>query len=111
MKDYKHLAETIYKRKSVREYSKLPVEIFDNEIDLLKIFDILPLIKDIRVNVKLLKKEEVKNNRSDYCIAFYSEEKPLYLENIGFIGQQIELELQSKGIGTCWWGMKLPKKE
>jgi len=61
--------------------------------------------------IRVLKESEVKNGRSDYCIAFYSEEKPLYLENIGFIGQQIDLELQSRGLGTCWWGMKKPKKD
>jgi nitroreductase len=107
----KTLAETIYKRKSVRVFSEKPVEILENDIDLIKEFNIQPLLDSIRVKVKVLKKKEVKNNRSEYCIAFYSEEKPLHLENIGFIGQQIDLELQSRGLGTCWWGMKKPKKE
>ncbi|MDR2543764.1 MAG: hypothetical protein LBC80_10010 [Treponema sp.] len=111
MKDYKTLAKTIYNRKSVRVFSEIPAEILENDVDLIKTFDIKPLIENIKVKVKVLKKNEVKNNRSQYCIAFYSEEKPLYLENIGFIGQQIELELQSRGLGTCWWGMKKPKKE
>jgi len=110
MKDYKHLAEMIYKRKSVREYLKNPAEILENNIDLIKFFDIQPLIENINIKVKVLRKAEVNNKRSDYCIAFYSEKKPNYLENIGFIGQQIELELQGKGLGTCWWGMKMPKK-
>ena len=111
MKDYKNLAETIYKRKSIRKYSRDPVEFLDKDIDLIKELDIKPLIDNIKVKVKILRKEEVKNDRSDYCIAFYSEEKPHNLENIGFIGQQVELALQFKGIGTCWWGMKKPKKE
>jgi nitroreductase len=129
MKNYKTLAETIYKRKSVRVFSEKPsenfldnsielsgkntLEMFENEpdADLIKMFDIQPLLDTIRVKVKMLKKKEVRNNRSEYCIAFYSEEKPQHLENIGFIGQQIDLELQSRGLGTCWWGMKKPKKE
>ena len=111
MKDYKTLAETIYQRKSVRAFSEKRAEILENDQDLLEKFETIPLIVDIKVKVKILKKEEINNKRSTYCIAFYSEEKPLYLENIGFIGQQIDLELQSKGIGTCWWGMKKPKKE
>jgi len=110
MKDYKCLAQTIYKRKSVRIYSKKQADILENNVDLLNAFNIQPLIDNIKVKVKVLKKDDVKNDRSDYCIAFYSEDKPLYLENIGFIGQQIELELQSRGLGTCWWGMKKPKK-
>jgi nitroreductase len=109
--DYKRLAETIYKRKAVKVYSEATADILENDIDLIEAFNVQPLIKDIKVNVKILKKDEVNNNRSPYCIAFYSEEKPLHLENVGFIGQQIELELQSQGLGTCWWGMKKPKKE
>jgi hypothetical protein len=109
MKDYNYLAEMIYKRKSVREYSKRPAEILENDSGLLETFGIQPLIDTIKVKVKVLRKNEVRNDRSDYCIAFYSEEKPLHLENIGFIGQQLDLELQSQGMGTCWWGMKKPK--
>ncbi|MCL2804606.1 MAG: hypothetical protein FWD26_01535 [Treponema sp.] len=111
MKNYKSLAQTIYIRKSHRKFSRTPAEILEKDIDLIKAFDIQPLDGSIRVKVKILRKEEVINKRSDYCIAFYSEEKPHYLENIGFIGQQLDLELQSKGLGTCWWGMKKPKKE
>jgi nitroreductase len=104
------LAETIRKRKSTREFSDTAVEIFDNNTDLIEHFGILPLAGDIKVKVKVLKKNEVNNKRSSYCIAFYSEEKPRHLENIGFIGQQLDLALQSMGIGTCWWGMKKPKR-
>jgi nitroreductase len=109
--DYKHLAEMIYKRKAVKVYSKAAADILENDIDLIEAFNVRPLINDIKVKVKILRKNEVNNKRSPYCIAFYSEEKPFHRENIGFIGQQIELELQSKGLGTCWWGMKKPKKE
>jgi nitroreductase len=109
--DYKRLAETIYKRKAVKVYSEEAADILEDDIDLIEAFNVRPLINDIKVKVKILGKNEVNNNRSPYCIAFYSEEKPFHRENIGFIGQQIELELQSKGLGTCWWGMKKPKKE
>ena len=111
MKDFKRLSDTIYTRKSVRAYSKSPAEILENGADLMEVFGIQPLADSIKVKVKILRKAEVRNNRSNYCIAFYSEEKPLHLENIGFIGQQIELELQSMGLGTCWWGMKQPRKK
>jgi len=110
-KDYKQLAETIFKRKAVRAYSERPAELLDGDADLAEAFGIQPLVEGIKVKAKVLKEREVKNKRSDYCIAFYSEDKPLSLENIGFIGQQLELELQSRGLGTCWWGMKKPKKD
>jgi len=111
MNDYKTLSQTIYKRKSDRKFTRNPVEILDNDNDLMLAFNLVPLIDNIKVKVKVLRKNEVKNDRTDYCIAFYSEEKPLHLENIGFIGQQLDLVLQSQGLGTCWWGMKKPKKE
>ncbi|MCL2796805.1 MAG: hypothetical protein FWD58_01950 [Firmicutes bacterium] len=111
IKDYKQLAETIFKRKAVRAYSERPCELLDGDADLVEAFGVQPLVDGIKVKVKVLKEREVKNKRSDYCIAFYSEDKSLHLDNIGFIGQQIELELQSRGLGTCWWGMKKPKKD
>jgi hypothetical protein len=109
--DYKRLAEMIYKRKAVRVYSQAAADILENGTDLMEAFGIRPLRDDIKVKVKVLRKNAVKNDRSPYCIAFYSEEKPFHRENVGFIGQQIELELQSRGLGTCWWGMKKPKKD
>jgi nitroreductase len=109
--DYRPLSETIRKRKSTRAYSKALIDILENDVDLVEMFGVRPLREEIKVKVKILRKNEVKNDRSPYCVAFYSEEKPFHLENIGFIGQQIDLELQSKGFGTCWWGMKKPKKE
>jgi len=110
MKDYKRLADTMYKRKSVRVYSREKSDILENDGDLIKALEIQPLAADIKVIAKILRKDQINNDRSDYCVAFYSEKKAHYLENIGFIGQQIDLELQSSGLGTCWWGMKKPNK-
>ena len=111
MKNYQNLKEAIYFRKSTRDYSSSVVEILENNENLIETFGLVPLVCDIKVQIKLLNESEVKNGKTNYCIGFYSENKPLALENIGFIGQQLDLELQSKGIGTCWWGMKKPKKE
>ena len=110
MKDYNLLAQTIYKRKSVRTFIKKSIGI-KKDTNILEAFNIEPLVKDIKVNIKLLKKEEIWNTWSNYCFAFYSEDKPYHLENIGFIGQQLDLTLQSKGIGSCWWGLKKPKSK
>ncbi|MCL2140697.1 MAG: hypothetical protein FWH42_03345 [Dehalococcoidia bacterium] len=111
MRDYKKLAETIYSRKSSREYDDTSTELLEGDPDLMQVFSVETLVDDIKVAVRVLRDRQVKNDRSNYCLAFYSEDKPRYLENIGFIGQQIELELQAEGLGTCWWGMKKPSKE
>ncbi len=46
-----------------------------------------------------------------YYLALYSEKKENYLENIGFIFQQVSLFLQSRGIGSCWVGMASVKNK
>jgi nitroreductase len=38
-------------------------------------------------------------------ITIYSEEKEGYQENIGFLFQQMDLYLQTLGLGVCWLGM------
>ena len=43
-----------------------------------------------------------------YYLIFYSEEKDGYLENIGFIGQQMDLFLSESGLGSCWLGASKP---
>ena len=40
---------------------------------------------------------------------FYSERKEGYLQNIGYLGEQIDLYLASKNIGTLWFGIGRPK--
>lgn len=35
----------------------------------------------------------------------YSEEKPNYLMNIGYLGEQLDLYLTSKNIGALWYGI------
>jgi hypothetical protein len=43
---------------------------------------------------------------------FYSEKKDNYLQNIGYLGEQLDLYLVSKNIGTLWFGIgKVKEKE
>ena len=39
---------------------------------------------------------------------FYSEIKPLYLQNIGYLAEQIDLYLSYENIGCCWYGVGKP---
>ncbi|MDR1905839.1 MAG: hypothetical protein LBQ27_02845 [Clostridiales bacterium] len=112
MKDYKKLASAIYERQSVRNYSDKKIDFLEDNTDLVQKFDLAPLFKDVRFKAVMLKNgEAVKNNRSDYCIGFFSDETGGGFENVGFIGQQLSLELHNLGIGTCWWGFKKPARE
>lgn len=45
-----------------------------------------------------------------YVVAF-SEEKPDYLLNAGYMLQQIDLSLSSAGLGCCWQGRPKPTRD
>lgn len=102
------LKEMIYKRKSFRKYTGQPV----GEETLQKILDFAgqakPLYPEIRTEVKIVTKEQVRFYfpwKTPQLLAVYSENKPGYLENVGFLFQQVDLYLQSLGLGCCWLGL------
>lgn len=102
------LKEMINKRKSFRKYTGQPVE----EATLQKILDFVgtakPLYPEIRTEAKIVTKEQVRFYfpwKTPQLIAIYSEEREGYLENVGFIFQQVDLYLQSIGLGSCWLGL------
>ena len=102
------LHEMIYKRKSVRSYTGVPVE--EAVLEQINAFlkQAKPLLPDIRLHGQIIAREQIKSILPwlpPQLIAIYSEEKEGYLENAGFVFQQLELYLQSMGIGTCWIGM------
>lgn len=102
------LNEMIYKRLSVRKYTS---EVL-GEAAIHKINTFLAQAKrlypDIRIRMEVLGKENVRCILPwipNQAVVFYSEEKEGYLENAGFIFQQLDLYLQEQGFGTCWLGM------
>lgn len=105
------LKETIYKRKSVRKYKSEPLNTaILNEI-VAFCEKTTPLYPDIKVKMDIVEKKSVKSMLRwlpPHAIAFFSEEKSGYLENAGFILQQVDLYLQARGIGSCWLGMGKP---
>ncbi len=102
------LKEMIYRRKSTRSFTGEPVD----EITLQKIKafsdEIKPLYPDIEVRSEIVGREQVKCILpwiTPQLVAIFSEEKEGYLENVGFMFQQLDLYLQSIGLGVCWLGM------
>lgn len=98
----------IYRRKSVRQFDSRPVE--DSVLEQIRQFyhAAKPLDGEIGVTAKIVSKEQVRFYlpwKAPHLIAVYSEEKPGYLENVGFLFQQVELYLQSMGLGACWMGL------
>jgi len=104
--------ETIRKRKSVRKYKP---EKLDQET-LLKVGEqiksLKPLYPDIETSVFVA--DKVKRTfgiTAPHYLMIYSEEKEGAYENVGFIGQQMDLFFSENGLGSCWLGVAKPGKE
>ena len=108
------LENLIYTRKSCRKY--LDEKISNEEFDSIKDFiDNAKRLNDsIEFRYEILTKDKVNIKTrwsAPYYLALYSEKKDNYMENIGFIFQQVSLYMQSLNIGNCWVGMAKPKVE
>lgn len=108
------LEETIYKRQSIREYDQKPL----NEQTINEIEEFISESKVLNENIEwsydIVSKQKIKTLlpwKAPQYLLLFSEEKENYKENIGFIFQQTDLYLQSKGIGTCWLGMASPNSK
>lgn len=107
-----NLYDYIYKRKSTRKYDMTPI---DN--------DTLNKIKDFANNLKRLSPDiqtdyQITNDaknllpiKAPYYFMLSSEPTGDYLQNIGFMWQQMDLYLSSLGLGSCWLGMAKPTND
>ena len=99
------LENQIYIRKSCRKYldAKIDENIIHNYMKSVK-----ALNPDFDYYYKIFTSDEIsKRTRwsAPYYLAIFSEIKENYLENVGFVFQQLSLYLQSQNIGSCWVGM------
>lgn len=105
----------ICKRKSVRKYTAEPV----NSETVAKILEFCnqaqALHPDIKTKAIVVNRDQVRFYlpwKTRQLLAIFSENEPGYLENVGFVFQQVELYLQSIGLGACWMGLgKFRKSE
>ena len=100
------LHEMIYHRRSCRSFVGEPVD--SETIEKILSFEMKPLHPDIKVRMDIVSRNQVKCIcpwTTPQLIAIYSEETEGYLENIGFLFQQMDLYLQTLGLGVCWLGM------
>ena len=107
------LYDMIFKRKSFHLFRNIGNEKITKEEldDIEKEFDKLkPLYDDIKVEMRIVKKTS-KIRGQEYSILFYSEKKDNYLQNIGYLGEQLDLYLVSKNIGTLWFGIGRPEEK
>ena len=104
-----NMKEIIRKRKSIRAYDLTPLD--PDTLDEVKaqIEKVKPLYPDIKYSIKIANKTKgLLNVKAPHYLLFSSEEKDGFNENIGFIGQQLDLYFSGAGLGSCWLGMAKP---
>ena len=101
--------EMIFKRKSFHIFRNVGDEsISENELnDIHKVYlDFTPLNPEIKTAIRIVPEKQTNCKRGgEYCILLYSEQKDGYLQNIGYLGEQLDLYLVSRNIGTLWFGI------
>ncbi len=108
--------DAVIARRAVRTYTTEPIK--DNVLAELRQFlsTIKPLHSSIKTGISILSREDFTRSynallapMAQHYIVLRSVKKDGYLENVGFIGEQIVLFLTQLGIGTCWIGGAWPK--
>lgn len=109
------LYEMIFKRKSFHLFrnnignehiTEKELSEIENEFNKLQ-----RLSDDINVKIRIVKDKTTCKRGQEYCILFYSEKKNNYLQNIGYLGEQLDLYLVSRNIGTLWFGIGKPEEK
>ncbi|MDO4556537.1 MAG: nitroreductase family protein [Lachnospiraceae bacterium] len=103
------LYSMIFKRKSFHLFRDIGNDTITGN-DIAEIKDVyqslIPLYPDIKTAIKIVPANETNCKRGQqFCILLYSEKKENYLQNIGYLGEQLDLYLVSKNIGTLWYGI------
>ena len=101
--------EMIFKRKSFHLFRNVGKEsISDDEIDEIQktYSELTPLNAEIKTAIRIVPEKQTNCKRGgEYCILLFSEKKDGYLQNIGYLGEQLDLYLVSRNIGTLWFGI------
>ncbi|MCL2169384.1 MAG: nitroreductase [Defluviitaleaceae bacterium] len=101
--------EAIQKRKSIRKFDMAPLDDAALEMIREQLKKLVPLYEAIPYTIEIAEKTKgMFNIKAPHYLVFQSKESDGYLENIGFIGQQLDLFLSTNGLGACWLGASKP---
>ncbi len=104
--------DMIFKRKSFHKFPKYkPLTQEELAIIKEKLPSFKPLYEGIKVSYDILPCKKTHYTKGEYEIKIYSDVKDGYLENIGYIGEEIDLWLTSMNIGVCWYGFAMLKSK
>lgn len=104
----KDLYKQIFRRKSYHTFRERSDEsISQDEInDIYNTYETFDKLYDIKTQIRIDSDNHgsiIRN--SEYVIKIFSEKKNGYLQNVGYIGEQLDLYLFSKNIGALWFGI------
>lgn len=105
----------IFKRQSFHLFrgvgdEKLTQDELDDIIRVWPTFE--SLYPDIKTKLRIVPGSKFALKRdAEYCVLIYSEKKANWLMNAGYLGEQLDLYLVSKNIGTLWYGIGRPDEE
>ena len=100
--------ETIFTRRAVRRYEPEPLDAETLDEILAYVRSVEPLGSQT-AEFRLLRAEQMGLKLAPhYLVASCAETNEAYA-NLGYVMEKLELELQSRGLGTLWYGMKLPR--
>ena len=113
--DIKALSDTVAKRRSHRKYYNDILSGEEQHAIEAAISELKPLYPDIKCKIELVFKSHVRTMMPwmpPYAIVAFSEVRDGYLENIGFMLDELDLFIQScgLGLGSCWVGMGKPRE-
>lgn len=108
----KEFYNMIFKRKSIRKFDAAlslnadELAKIKQEIELL-----LPLVSEIKVRFEIVNRLHTTAKYGEYCLLIYSEKKPHYLLNAGYMLEQMDLFFAAQDIGVCWYGLAKTKEK
>lgn len=104
--------DMIFKRKSVRHFDSART-LTDQELAEVneKTKNLAALDSGIKTAFEIVKREDTTAKFGEYCLLLYSERKPNYLLNAGYILEQMDLFMEKNNIGVCWYGLAKPKEK
>ncbi len=108
----KELYNMIFKRKSIRKFDAA-LSLKAEELVHIKhaLTQLIPLDSEIKVRFEIVSRALTTAKYGEYCLLIYSEKKPHYLLNAGFLLEQMDLFFTAQEIGACWYGLAKTKQK
>ena len=107
----RELYDMIYKRKSFHLFRGIEDSPLAEEelAGIRRVWNsLVPLVPGIRTAMDIVPADGRRD--AEYSIRLYSEQKEHWPANIGYLGEQLDLWLVSKNIGTLWFGIGKPEE-